>query len=73
MAFQAGTQTTLALPPGNIALTSVGNGLNSFSLIHPERNTGYPISEAGHCLISPFQGFLVCIYHDLGRCPRLSH
>jgi len=48
MAFQAGTQTTLALRAGNIALTSVGNGLNSFSLIHPERNTGYPISEAGH-------------------------
>jgi len=49
MAFQAGTQTTLALRAGNIALTSAGNELNRFSLIHPERDTGYPISEAGHC------------------------
>jgi len=48
MAFQAGTQTTLALRAENIAMTPVGNGLNSFSLIHPERNSGYPISEAGH-------------------------
>jgi len=30
MAFQAGIQTMLALRAGNIALTSAGNGLNSF-------------------------------------------
>jgi len=34
MAFQARTKTTLALRAGNIALTPVGNPLNSFSLIH---------------------------------------
>jgi len=49
MAFQAGTQTTLTLRAENIAMTAVGNGLNSFSLIHPERNTGNHTSEAGHC------------------------
>jgi len=49
MIFQAGTQTTLALRAGNIALTPVGNGLNSFSLIYPERNSSNPFSKAGHC------------------------
>jgi len=48
MAFQAGTETTLALRAGNIALTPVGNGLNSFSLIHPERNSTNFFSEAGY-------------------------
>jgi len=48
MAFQAGTQTTLALRAGNIALTPVGNGSNSFSLIHPERDSSNLISEPGH-------------------------
>jgi len=65
MAFQAGTQITLALRAANIALTPVGKGSRRFSLIHLKRNTGKHISEAGR----RYQSIIgVPVLHDGNHC-----